>query len=112
MWKVCLDAIPTPIFYIDRQGVYRGCNEALAKSYGVNKDKLIGKTVYDFLPKENADHYMAVDMQIIKDGKTRVDQDISTYADGTIHAQITHKAPFFGLEGEFHRFDWSFIRCY
>jgi PAS domain S-box-containing protein len=94
-----VDAIPTPIFYIDNKGVYLGCNKALAKSYGVKKDELIGKTAYDFLKKELADHYMSVDMQIMENGKPSVNQELSTYADGTNHILVAHKAPFFDIEG-------------
>jgi len=94
-----LDAIPTPIFYLSISGVYLGCNNAFAESYCVKKNDLIGKTVYDFLPKEIADHFMSVDMKIIKDGKPSVSHELSTYADNTKHALITHKAPFFDTEG-------------
>jgi PAS domain S-box-containing protein len=42
-----LDAIPDPIFYKDRGGVYLGCNRAFEELTGCKKQEIIGRTSYD-----------------------------------------------------------------
>ncbi|MCD6429661.1 MAG: PhnD/SsuA/transferrin family substrate-binding protein [Deltaproteobacteria bacterium] len=43
-----LDAIPMPVFYLDRQGDYRGCNLAFEKFAGFSKKELRGKPGAEF----------------------------------------------------------------
>ncbi|MBN2809080.1 MAG: PAS domain S-box protein [Deltaproteobacteria bacterium] len=42
MAQELLDAIPMPVFYLDRQGNYRGCNQAFEKFSGFRKKALRG----------------------------------------------------------------------
>lgn len=94
-----LDATPAPIFYIDRDGVYLGCNSAFCNFYGIEKEKLIGKTAYDFNSKERAEHLLSIDFSIMDKKETSTYEEPSTYADGSQHFLMVHKAPFFDFEG-------------
>ena len=52
-----LDTISSPIFYINTNFVYTGCNSAFADFFGITREDVIGQTVYDLAPKELADIY-------------------------------------------------------
>ncbi len=48
MAQELLNAIPMPVFYLDRQGDYRGCNKAFEKIAGFSRKELRGKSGTDF----------------------------------------------------------------
>ncbi len=48
MAQELLNAIPLPVFYLDRQGDYRGCNQAFEKFAGFRKKELRGKSGAEF----------------------------------------------------------------
>ena len=48
MAQELLDAMPMPVFYLDRQGNYRGCNQAFEKFTGIKKIELLGKPGAEF----------------------------------------------------------------
>ena len=50
--KVLLDTIPNPIYFTDIEGKYIGSNIAFAKLYDLTKEEIIGKSIFDFFPKE------------------------------------------------------------
>lgn len=39
------DAFPLPVFLLDRNDIYRGCNSAMAEFFGVARDAIIGKSI-------------------------------------------------------------------
>ncbi|MDX9864897.1 MAG: response regulator, partial [Anaerolineaceae bacterium] len=94
-----LDATPAPIFYINQQGEYRGCNKAFCHFYGIEKERLIGKTAYDFNSKERADDLLSKDFYLMNKKETATYEESAIYADGSQHFLIVHKAPFFDAEG-------------
>lgn len=97
--KRIMNAIPSPVFYLDCHGVYLGCNNSFSEYYGIQKEDLVGKTAYDFNEKEIADHLLSTDFELMKNKQTRTYEEPSTYADGSQHILMVHKAPFFDLEG-------------
>jgi len=83
--RALLDAVPTPVFYKDRQGRYLGCNRAFTEIMGVRQQDLEGKTVFDLWPDEMSGTYHEKDLELMdhpahqvyefrirdKDGNTR-----------------------------------------
>ncbi len=73
--EMLFDAIPSPIFYKDRDGKYINCNDAFSNDIlGIHKEDIIGKTLYDFpekIPKENADIYHEKDKELLENHKTQ-----------------------------------------
>ncbi|MDD9304048.1 MAG: PAS domain S-box protein [Desulfobacter sp.] len=63
-----LSAIPVPVFYKDRAGIYQGFNDAYETFFGKPKDQLIGKSVFDINPKELAQIYHAKDTKLFESG--------------------------------------------
>ncbi len=63
--NILIDTIPSPIFYKDRDGVYRHCNEAFSKVIlGLAKEQIVGKSLFDLseqIPTELAQIYYEKD---------------------------------------------------
>jgi PAS domain S-box-containing protein len=60
-----LSAIPTPVFYKDREGRYLGCNRAFTEIMGVASEEIKGKTVYELWPSEHAQVYHEKDLELM-----------------------------------------------
>jgi len=63
-----LRAMPIPVFYKDRAGIYQGFNDAYEVFFGKSRDQLIGKSVFDISPKELAQIYHAKDTELFDSG--------------------------------------------
>ncbi len=60
-----IDTIPNPIFYKDLGGRFHGCNLAFERSVNLSKDEIIGKTVHDIYPAEQADWLTESDEELL-----------------------------------------------
>lgn len=73
--EMLFDAIPSPIFYKDKNGIYINCNNAFSENIlGIPKEEIIGKSLYEFpekIPKENADIYCEKDRELLASHKTQ-----------------------------------------
>ena len=63
--EALLSAIPTPVFYKDREGRYLGCNRAFSEIMGVTPEEIKGKTVFELWPGEHAAIYHDKDLELI-----------------------------------------------
>ncbi len=66
-----INTIPNPMFFMDKDGEYQGCNSAFMKMHKKENDDIIGKTVFDLYPKELASAYQKDDLEVISTGKNR-----------------------------------------
>jgi len=60
-----LDAIPTPVFYKDKEGKYLGCNRAFTEVMGVTSAEIQGKTVQELWPSDQAEVYHRKDLELL-----------------------------------------------
>jgi len=97
--KTLIDTIPSPIFYKDVDGVYRGCNKAFEDYLGLKKEDLIGKSVYDLFPKDMADKYCRMDASLIHRKGKQASEDQVMHADGSIHDVILNRATYLNADG-------------
>ncbi|TLD43629.1 MAG: Circadian input kinase A [Candidatus Jettenia ecosi] len=67
--RFLLDNLPVRIFYKDKNSVYIACNEHFARDLHRKPEEVIGKTDYDFFPKELADKYRTDDRKIMESGQ-------------------------------------------
>jgi two-component system, cell cycle sensor histidine kinase and response regulator CckA len=95
-----IDAMPYPVFYEDCQRRYIGCNRAFEKFYGIDRDEIVGKTVYEITPKELADIHSQADTELLSREGAQVYEGWVQSADGIQHDVIFHKATFEGLDGK------------
>lgn len=95
-----IDTIPSPIFYKDRRGIYRGCNKAFENYLGLTREQIVGKTVFDVAPVELAAKYFEMDLALFENPGIQVYETAVRYADGTRHDVIFTKATYVDPEGE------------
>lgn len=98
--QILIDTIPSPIFYKDVGGYYRGCNKTFEDVMGVTKEEIEGKSVYDLAPKELADKYFEMDKELFDNPGTQLYESSVKYADGTTRDVIFNKATYTNMAGE------------
>jgi len=98
--QVLMDAVPSPLFYKNAEGIYIGCNKAFEHYLGMSREQLIGKTVYDVAPPDLATRYDAADSELLANPGVQTYETSVVYADGTRHNVIFHKATFSGVDGK------------
>jgi PAS domain S-box-containing protein len=64
--KVLLDTLPNPIYYKNKEGEFLGCNKAFANLVKHNIDEVIGKTAFDFFPKDIAIKNRIIDKKLLQ----------------------------------------------
>jgi len=90
--QALLDAIPSPLFYKDEEGIYRGCNTAFEAYIGLPRERVVGSSVYDVAPKDLADTYHAMDLALMAERGVQIYEAQVRYADGSRHDVVFHKA--------------------
>jgi two-component system CheB/CheR fusion protein len=69
-YRTLIENLPQKVFLKDINSIYISCNENYASDLKIKPKEIVGKTDYDFYPKELADKYRADDLRIITSGKT------------------------------------------
>ncbi len=65
-----LNEVPEKIFLKDNQGRFIIANKQVADNYNRTVDEILGKSDFDFYPREEATEYFLHEQNIIKSGKT------------------------------------------
>lgn len=100
--KTIIDNIPDAIYTKDLQFRKTLVNKADLINMGVEgESEVLGKTDFDFFPKDDAEKFIEIDKQIIGEGKTILNVEES-FADvgGNIHWLLTSKLPLRNNKGE------------
>ena len=95
-----MDAVPSPVFYKNVDGVYIGCNKAFEKYIGRSHGEIIGKTVFDLAPLDLAEKYDQADRALLANPGVQFYESAVVYADQTRHDAIFHKATFTDADGQ------------
>ena len=98
--RALINSIPDLIFYKDTDSVYMGCNAAFEKFAGKEQDALIGCTDRELFSSKMADSFLAMDKEMLKQGRPRRNDEIVTYPDGTEVYLDTLKTPYFDTTGK------------
>jgi PAS domain S-box-containing protein len=98
--QALVEAIPSPVFYKNKEGEYLGCNQAFETAFGLSRQDIGGKTVYDVMPRELADIYYAMDQALFQEPGRQVYESQVGLADGTRREVIFNKATFTDASGE------------
>ena len=69
-YRTLLENLPQKIFYKNTESVYVSCNYNYARDLKITPEEIVGKTDYEFYPKELAEKYRADDRRIIESGGT------------------------------------------
>jgi PAS domain S-box-containing protein len=98
--RTLVDTLPDLVWLKDPQGVYLSCNHRFESFFGVPEAKVVGKTDYDFLDREQADFFRANDAAAVAVGGPRVNEEEITFAsDGHRELLETIKTPMFDTDG-------------
>lgn len=98
--QTLMNALPHPVYFKDRNGIYRGCNRAMERALGLEIGGLAGKTVFDIAPPEIAAIYKAHDDELLAHPGMQAYETKFLNRDGTLHDILSHKATFLDEGGE------------
>ena len=74
--ELIMNAVPTRIFWKDRNCIYLGCNTAFAKDTGLESpEEVIGKTDESLVWKVEADRYRADDRLVMRTGNPKLQSE-------------------------------------
>jgi len=86
-----IDAVPHTIFIKDEAGRFVLVNQTMCALMGHSAEELIGKTDYDFVPKEQADVFRAKDSLVLQGGEANVNEELLSDPAGAVRDVITRK---------------------
>jgi PAS domain S-box-containing protein len=86
-----IDAVPQPIFVKDGDSHFVAINLAMCALMGRNLQALIGRTDYDFVPKEQADVFRAKDLEVLNSGVPNENEEVLTDPHGQVRTIVTSK---------------------
>jgi PAS domain S-box-containing protein len=95
-----IDALPIPIFYRDKNGVYMLCNKAYEIFIGRNRELIIGKSVYDIHTSEMADTFSKRDKELFESPGFQVYETKFRDSQGNLRDVVFNKAVITDNEGE------------
>ena len=86
-----INSIADPIFVKDRDHHWVLLNDACCQFIGHPREKLLGKSDYDFFPKKEADVFRKKDEEVFKTGRENLNEENFTDAKGVVHTILTKK---------------------
>ncbi|MBI9077882.1 MAG: PAS domain S-box protein, partial [Desulfatibacillum sp.] len=86
-----INAVADPIFVKDRQHRWVLINHALCNFVGHSREELLGKSDYDFFPKDQADVFWDKDEVVFISGEENINEEEITNAAGEIRHIVTKK---------------------
>lgn len=94
-----IDTVGDPIFVKDEDHRWIFLNDAYCDFMGYSRQELLGKSDYDFFPREEADIFWEKDNLVFSTGETDENEESFTDADGNEHVIITKKTMFVDSRG-------------
>ena len=99
--QALIDNIPDLIYFKDDENRFIRVNKARADFSGTTPESMIGKTDFDYFPKEQATQALADDSRVMKSNRPLVSKiEKITHADGTEHWVSVTKIPRHNEKGE------------
>ncbi len=97
--QILLEAVPIPIFYQDHMNIYRGCNRAFVELTGVGKDELVGSSVDEIWPGDQASEYMRQNEMIYSQRVRQAESRREKMPDGRVRDLLVVKTIYPDREG-------------
>ncbi len=98
--RTLLETIPVPVFYKDVAGRYLGSNRAFEAFFGKQQGELVGKTIFDIVPRELAEVCHARDLALLRGSGVQADDRQVADTRGLLHDVVFHKAAFKAADGK------------
>ena len=97
--KTLLDAIPAPVFFKDKDGLYLGCNPAFEAITGKKEAEIHGKQPHDLWPDKFSATYRDKDLDLLRTGGRQQYEYKYVGPDGGERDVIFYKSTFAGPDG-------------
>ena len=94
-----LGAMPNPVFFKDRQGIYQFCNDAFLEMIGVPREEVIGHTVHGVAGSTMARVYAQADADLMASGGSQMYESQIRSSTGVVRDVIFNKAVVKALDG-------------
>jgi signal transduction histidine kinase len=94
-----IEKLPSHVFWLNRDNVYLGCNDAQAKSLKLeSKNDIVGKTNRDFFQKDDADEIDRINISVMETGISYRGEE--TLPNTNEKSYLSHKIPLFDIQGK------------
>src|SRR6188472_68331 len=99
--RTMIDLIPAFIYCKDAESRFTACNKLVANRMGVAPEELIGRTDFDFFPREMAEKFYNDEQALLKSGKPLIDHEELAFdkLSGTNRVIQTSKVPLHDAAG-------------
>ena len=103
-----LNSVGDPVFVKDELHQWVLMNDAMCRFLGRSREELLGKSDYDYFPREQADIFWAKDQVVLDTGEINDNEELFTDAKGQLNTILTKKTLYVDKNG--HRFIVGIIR--
>ena len=99
--RTMIDLIPAFIYAKDAQSRFTACNKLVAARMGVTPEAAVGKTDFDFFPREMAEKFFADEQALLASGQPLVNCEELAFdkLSGTNRVILTSKVPLHDANG-------------
>ncbi len=87
-----INAVADPIFVKDREHRWVLLNDAMCSFVGRSREELLGKSDYEFFPREEADVFWGKDEEVFQNGVVNSNEEFFTDAKGVTLTIVTKKS--------------------
>jgi sigma-B regulation protein RsbU (phosphoserine phosphatase) len=99
LYHSLVDTMPQNVFRKDLQGRFTFANKQYCKHYNCRLEDILGKTDFDFFPKELAEKYRSDDQRVMAGGQTYdIVEEHQPLGQGRSFVRVV-KTPLFGSDG-------------
>ncbi|MBU0483835.1 MAG: PAS domain S-box protein [Proteobacteria bacterium] len=97
--QTMIDSIATPVFYLDSDGYFRGCNAVFAEAAGLERNKLIGRNALKAFPGLIANCVKLDIYHLAEVVGLEISEAEISFADGFVHTVMAYRQPFYDKNG-------------
>jgi diguanylate cyclase (GGDEF)-like protein/PAS domain S-box-containing protein len=94
--RTIIESLPAHIYAKDRESRFIACNATVAQCMGTTPPEAIGKTDFDFYPREMAEGFFADEQALIRSGQPLIEREerVLDQTTGIMRYFATSKVPF------------------
>ena len=100
--RTMIDLIPAFIYAKDAHSRFTACNKLVANRMGVTPEEALGKSDFDFFPREMAEKFFADEQALLQSGEPLIDCEELVFdkLSGTNRVILTSKVPLHDAHGK------------
>jgi sigma-B regulation protein RsbU (phosphoserine phosphatase) len=100
LYHSLVETMPQNVFRKDRQGRFTFANQQYCDHYNCKLEDILGKTDFDFFPKELAEKYQRDDQRVLETGQTfEITEEHHPFGQEKTAVQVV-KTPLYGADGK------------